>query len=74
MAQDELGAHSQDELGISEGMTVRPIQAALTSGMTFAIGGALPLLIAVISTVGMLVTFVTVSTLLFLALLGAIGA
>jgi vacuolar iron transporter family protein len=74
MAKDALGAHSQDELGISKGMTARPIQAALTSAVTFAVGAAMPLLMVVISPAGMLVTSVTVASLLFLALLGAIGA
>jgi vacuolar iron transporter family protein len=74
MAKDALGAHSQDELGISEGMTARPVQAALTSALTFAVGAAMPLLMVVISPAGMLVTSVTVASLLFLALLGAIGA
>ena len=74
MAKDALGAHAQDELGISEGMTARPIQAALTSAVTFAVGAAMPLLMVLISPAGMLSAFVTVASLLFLALLGAVGA
>ena len=74
MAKDALGAHAQDELGISKGMTARPVQAALTSAITFAVGAAMPLLMVVISPAGMLVTFVTMASLLFLAVLGAIGS
>ena len=74
MAKVALGAHAQDELGISEGMTARPIQAALTSAVTFAVGAAMPLLMVLISPAGMLSAFVTVASLLFLALLGAVGA
>ena len=47
MAKDALGAHARDELGISEMTTARPVQAALTSAATFAVGAALPLLMVV---------------------------
>jgi vacuolar iron transporter family protein len=74
MAKDALGAHARDELGISEITTARPIQAALTSAATFAIGAAMPLLMVVVSPTDKLVTIVTVASLAFLALLGAVGA
>jgi VIT1/CCC1 family predicted Fe2+/Mn2+ transporter len=74
MAKDALGAHARDELGISEISTARPIQAALTSAATFAIGAAMPLLMVVVSPSDRLVLFVSVASLAFLALLGAIGA
>jgi VIT1/CCC1 family predicted Fe2+/Mn2+ transporter len=74
MAKDALGAHARDELGISEVTTARPIQAALTSAATFAGGAALPLLMVVVSPAGSLVPVVAGASLLFLALLGAVGA
>jgi VIT1/CCC1 family predicted Fe2+/Mn2+ transporter len=74
MAKDALGAHARDELGISEISTARPIQAALTSAATFAIGAAMPLLMVVVSPSDKLVPIVSVGSLAFLALLGAIGA
>lgn len=74
MAKDALGAHAQDELGISEITTARPIQAALTSAATFAVGAAMPLLMVVISPQAMLVPVVSAASLAFLALLGGIGA
>lgn len=74
MACDAIGAHTRDELGISDATSARPIQAALTSAMSFSIGGALPLLMAVVTPTGVLVEAVAVASLLFLALLGAIGA
>lgn len=74
MAKDALAAHAHDELGISEMTTARPIQAALTSAATFAVGAALPLLMVVVSTASTLVWTVSVASLLFLALLGAVGA
>ncbi|MBA3040007.1 MAG: VIT family protein [Alphaproteobacteria bacterium] len=74
MAKDALGAHAHDELGISEMTTARPIQAALTSAATFAVGAALPLLMVIVSPANLLVWTVSVASLLFLALLGAVGA
>jgi VIT1/CCC1 family predicted Fe2+/Mn2+ transporter len=74
MAKDALGAHARDELGISEITTARPIQAAFTSAATFAVGAALPLLVVFVSPARFLVAAVSVASLLFLALLGAIGA
>lgn len=74
MAKDALGAHARDELGISEITTARPVQAALTSALTFAVGAAMPLLMVLIAPTDKLVPIVTVASLAFLALLGAIGA
>jgi VIT1/CCC1 family predicted Fe2+/Mn2+ transporter len=66
MAKDALGAHARDELGISEMMTARPIQAALTSAATFAVGAALPLLMVVASPVAYLIPVVAGTSLVFL--------
>jgi VIT1/CCC1 family predicted Fe2+/Mn2+ transporter len=74
MAKDELGAHAQDELGISEVTTARPVLAAMTSAATFAVGAALPLATVLVSPPAVLVPAVSGASLLFLALLGAIGA
>lgn len=74
MAHDALGAHARDELGISEEMKARPVQAAVFSAISFAIGAALPLLIALLVTAAMLVPVVGVGSLVFLAVLGAIAA
>jgi VIT1/CCC1 family predicted Fe2+/Mn2+ transporter len=74
MAKDALGAHARDELGISEITTARPVQAALTSAATFSVGAAMPLAMVVISPTSMLIPIVSVASLGFLALLGAVGA
>ncbi len=74
MAKDALGAHARDELGISEVTTARPVQAALTSAATFAVGAALPLAMVLISPADKLVYWVSAAALVFLALLGAVGA
>lgn len=74
MAKDALGAHARDELGISETMSARPIQAALTSAATFTVGAALPLTLAFLWPRATLAIAVSVASLLFLALLGAVGA
>ncbi len=74
MSNDALGAHARDELGISDFTTARPIQAALTSAATFATGAALPLALAAIVPLSLLVLAVSLASLLFLALLGGIGA
>lgn len=74
MAKDALTAHARDELGISEVTAARPIQAALTSAATFAIGAALPLAMVILLPESLLVAGVSMASLIFLALLGAIGA
>lgn len=74
MAKDALGAHARDELGISDTLSARPIQAALSSAVTFAAGAAMPLLLVVFVRTTALVWAVSCSSLLFLALLGAFAA
>ncbi|TAL38352.1 VIT1/CCC1 transporter family protein [Phenylobacterium sp.] len=74
MARDALGAHARDELGISEITTARPIQAALASALTFSAGAALPLLAALLAPPPLIVPVVSAAAILFLAILGAIGA
>ena len=73
-AKDAFGAHARDELGFSEHGSARPIQAALTSAVTFAVGAAIPLVIAASSPAQGLAMIVSCSSLLCLAILGAIGA
>jgi vacuolar iron transporter family protein len=70
MAHDAMGAHARDELGISETFRARPIQAALTSALSFAVGAAMPLLMVALSTDKTLIAVVAGTSLLFLALLG----
>lgn len=74
MQKNALATHARDELGISEITTARPIQAALTSAMTFSVGAAMPLLAVVVSPHSHVVTIVAASSLVYLAVLGAIGA
>ena len=74
MEKDALGAHARDELGISGTTTARPVQAALTSAITFAVGAAMPVLMVAISPATRLVPFVVMASLVFLAVLGVIGA
>jgi len=75
MAKDALGAHARDELSITHITTARPVQAALTSAATFTSGAALPLAVAWLSPLGsQMIAAVCLASLLFLALLGAIGA
>ena len=74
MEKDALGAHARDEIGISEIMTARPIQAAFASAASFAVGAFLPLIITFIAPLDTLVWSVSVASLLFLALLGAVAA
>lgn len=74
MAHDALAAHARDELGISEITTARPIQAALTSAATFAVGAALPLIAVAMTPTGLISPVVAAATLIFLAILGALGA
>jgi len=75
MAHDALGAHARDELSITHITTARPIQAAITSAITFATGAAMPMIAAWLSPVGRpMIVAVSAGSLLFLAVLGAIGA
>ncbi|MGE8106239.1 VIT1/CCC1 transporter family protein [Allorhizobium sp. NPDC080224] len=73
-AGNALDAHARDELGIVEHMAARPVEAALTSALTFAVGAALPLTLVVISPIEMLIYIVSAASLAFLSLLGAVGA
>ncbi len=73
-ANDALGAHARDELGIVETMNARPIQAAVASALTFAVGAALPLLIALFTTEATIVPFVAATSLIFLAILGGLAS
>ncbi len=73
MAHDALGAHARDELGISDTLTARPVQAALASAGTFSVGAVLPLLIVLLVPVSALMWAVSGSSLLFLALLGSLA-
>lgn len=74
MAKDALGAHAREELGISEITAARPVQAAFTSAITFAVGAALPLFLVFVAPVALLIPVVSAATLVFLAILGALGA
>jgi VIT1/CCC1 family predicted Fe2+/Mn2+ transporter len=74
MAHDALGAHARDELGISEQLKARPLQAALASATSFATGSAMPLIAVALAPVDRLIPVVAVSSLLFLAVLGALAA
>jgi VIT1/CCC1 family predicted Fe2+/Mn2+ transporter len=74
MAHDALGAHARDELGITENLMARPIQAAIASACSFAVGAAMPLIVTAIVPHADLIVFVSASSLLFLALLGALAA
>ena len=71
---DALGAHARDELGISETMSARPVQAALASAATFAVGAALPLATVLISPEKRIALCVSTMSLCFLAVLGGISA
>lgn len=74
MAHDALEAHARDELGISETLKARPIQAATASAGSFAVGAALPLIVAAVTPVSDLIALVAGTALLFLAALGALAA
>jgi VIT1/CCC1 family predicted Fe2+/Mn2+ transporter len=74
MAKDALSAHARDELGLSALSSARPLQAALTSAATFSAGAAAPLLVAALSPERLLIWLVSATSLLCLAVLGALGA
>ena len=74
MAHDALGAHARDELGISEAFSARPIQAALASAASFAVGAALPLAVTALAPAQNLMIWVSTTSLLFLAVLGVLAA
>ena len=74
MAHDALGAHARDELGILETLSARPIQAAMASAASFAVGAVLPLAVAVLASGIWLPYWISGTSLVFLALLGAVAA
>lgn len=74
MAHDALGAHARDELGLTEGTAARPLQAALASAASFAVGAALPIVVLALVPQALLVGVVAGSSLVFLAGLGALSA
>jgi len=74
MKHDALGAHARDELGISEILSARPVQAAFASAGTFSVGAALPLLVVLVVPFSALMWAVSVCSLSFLALLGSLAA
>ena len=74
MAHDAIGAHARDELGISETLRARPIQAAFASAASFAAGAAMPLIVAALAPGASLMILVPATSLLFLALLGTLAA
>src|SRR5450631_763903 len=74
MDNDALGAHARDELGISATLTARPIQAALTSAASFAVGAAMPLLVTALAPQPALIPLVAGTSLVFLAFLGGLAA
>jgi VIT1/CCC1 family predicted Fe2+/Mn2+ transporter len=74
MAHDALGAHARDELGLSETLSARPIQAALASAASFAVGAAMPLLAVAVVSGSSLIPVVSGTSLVFLAILGGLAA
>jgi VIT1/CCC1 family predicted Fe2+/Mn2+ transporter len=74
MAHDALGAHARDELGISETLRARPIQAAFTSAASFSVGAAMPLLAVAMVSGSIMIPVVSVTSLVFLAILGGLAA
>ena len=74
MAHDALAAHARDELGISDTIRPRPIQAALASAASFAVGAALPLVVAAVAPEAHLIPVVCATSLVFLAILGGVAA
>jgi VIT1/CCC1 family predicted Fe2+/Mn2+ transporter len=74
MAHDALGAHARDELGISETLSAKPVQAALASAASFAVGAALPLAVTAMAPAPGLIAWVSGTSLVFLAALGAMAA
>lgn len=73
-AKDAFTAHARDELGLAEHVVARPIQAALTSAVTFALGAAIPLIISLVAPTALIAPIVSGGSLVCLAILGALGA
>jgi len=74
MAHDALGAHARDELGITEAMSAKPLQAAFASALSFSIGALLPLLAATLAPSNYMVPILVIASLVFLAVLGGMAA
>ena len=74
MKHDALGAHAREELGISEAQSAQPVQAAVSSAASFAVGAALPLGVTALASGPHLIVWITVTSLAFLALLGVLAA
>lgn len=74
MAHDAMGTHARDELGISETLSARPVQAAFTSAASFAVGAVMPLLAVAVVSLSGLIPMVSVTSLAFLAILGGLAA
>jgi len=74
MAHDALAAHARDELGISDSLSARPVQAAMASAATFAVGAAMPMLTVLVTPRAALVPVVVGTSIVFLAILGGFGA
>ena len=74
MARDALGAHARDELGISATLGAKPVQAAMASAASFAVGAALPLVVTALVPGAGLIAWVAVTAIAFLAVLGAVSA
>lgn len=74
MAHDALGAHARDELGISDTLRARPIQAAFASAAAFSVGAAMPILVSAVVSEAALMPLVSGTSLLFLAVLGGLAA
>ena len=74
MAHDALGAHARDELGITDTLSARPLQAAITSAASFAVGAALPLVAVAMTPPSSLIFVASATSLVFLAILGGVAA
>ncbi|MDB5974276.1 MAG: hypothetical protein JWR07_1036 [Nevskia sp.] len=74
IARDPLGAYARDELGLSEALSARPLQAALASAFSFSTGAAMPLLVVALASSANLISLVSGASLLFLAFLGGLAA
>lgn len=74
MSHDALGAHAREEMGITDTMKARPLQAAGASALSFAVGAAMPLLVVALAPASRLPVFVFMTSLVFLAILGAVAA
>ncbi|HZK78399.1 MAG TPA: VIT1/CCC1 transporter family protein, partial [Gemmatimonadaceae bacterium] len=74
MSKDALAAHARDELGLSEITAARPLQAAMASAATFAVGASLPVIVSALVPQNLLTLLVTASALVLLSVLGALAA